>query len=431
MSRAHLALALLALASPALAIELPTNFAEEEVASGLTFPNSMRFLDDGRILVAELKSGQVRLIDGGALGASDPVLTVPDVNTSGGERGLLAIELDPQWPTRPFLYAFYTYRSGATVESRLTRFRASGDLDGSGDRSLSFDAGSPLHLLTQVPDEWNNHNGGDVRFGIDGMLYVSLGDDEGNRCDAQDVTSFLGKILRLQVDQLGLADTGVVAPTALDPGDNPVQDQGDAAKLVHTWGLRNPFRFHVDPTTGNLAVADVGKNEWEEINWVEIAGQNLGWPHREADAVYNIGTGPCPEPQDFSYQSPIDAYSHNLGGALSIVGGPVYRTGPGQKRAWPIQYDGDVFYADFYKGWLVRLDGNGQNWSTASPAPGQPSPQYWATGLQSSPVDFHVGDDGSLYYLSQGQGKILRIVYTGPVTTTDDSFGSFKARFEE
>jgi len=429
VTRALLVLVLLALGPPAAAIQLPTNFAEEEVASGMTFPNSMRFLQDGRILVAELKSANVRLIDGGVI--TDTPLTVPNVHTSGGERGLLAIERDPQWPARPFLYAFYTYKLGATEESRLTRFRAFGDLDGTGDRSLSFDVGVPLHLLTGIPDQWNNHNGGDLRFGPDGMLYVSTGDDEGNRCDAQDVTSFLGKILRLRVDQLGLDDSGVAALTDLDPGDNPVQDQGDVAKLVHTWGLRNPFRFHVDPQTGNLAVADVGKDSWEEISWVELPGQNLGWPHREADAVYNIGTAPCPEPQGFTYQSPIDAYSHGLGGALSIVGGPVYRHAAGNKRGWPVQYDGDVFYADFYKGWLVRLDGSGQAWSTASPAPGQPDPDTWATGLQSSPVDFHVGADGSLYYLSQGQGRILRIVYTGPLESTPASVGAVKARFDE
>ncbi|NNM35237.1 MAG: hypothetical protein HKO53_19335, partial [Gemmatimonadetes bacterium] len=127
--RSCLALALGILAAPSAATILPNDFSEELVASGLNSPTSMRFLPDGRILVTEQTSRNIRLLRAdGTVSTSDPVLTVPDVNTSGGEQGVLSLEVDRDWPARNFVYVYYTYRSGFTDEVRLTRYVASGDL---------------------------------------------------------------------------------------------------------------------------------------------------------------------------------------------------------------------------------------------------------------------------------------------------------------
>jgi glucose/arabinose dehydrogenase len=352
------------------------------------------------------------------------------VNTSGGERGLLSIAIDPGWPQRSLVYAYYTHDDGRTRDCRLTRYQASGDLDGSGDGLITIDSGTALHLLTDIPDIASNHNGGDLRFGPDGMLYLSIGDDEDRRCEAQNLASLLGKVLRLKVDHLEAGATGTVTRADLAPGDNPYDGQGESAALVWAYGLRNPFRMHVDPQTGGVFVADVGKDNFEEVSHVDTPGPNLGWPHREADAVYNIGTQACPEPPDFTYQSPIDAYSHAGGGPRSVISVGTYRSpSSNQLERWPAEYEGDYFYAEFYQGWVVRLKGAGQSWSVAPAVEGQPQAEYWATNLGSNPVDFQWGPDGALYYLSRGTGSLRRIHFPEGLTAEPASMGSVKSRF--
>jgi glucose/arabinose dehydrogenase len=435
MSRVF-SLSIMLLASVAGAQELPTDFVQEPVLSGLTAPTSFRFLPDDRILVCEQTSGEIRLFIDGLPATNDPLVVVPDVNTLGSERGLLSIEVDPQWPARPFVYSYYNYNGQSEQDTRLTRFTVTGDLDGSGNGELDIDAASALHIVTGIVDQASNHNGGDVRFGTDGTLYMSTGDDEGNRCLAQDVTQLVGKILRLRVDHLGASRTGSVALSELAPTDglNPFPGQGDTAALVWAYGMRNPVRFSVDSQDGSIFVCDVGKDTWEEIDHVETGGVNLGWPHREADAVYNVGVEDCfPEPDPFIYQSPIDAYAHSAwgGSSLSIMGGVVYRPTGGLPGSWPSEYTGDVFYAEFYRVWLRRLDGSGQNYTRQPPFVGDASDQLWASSVGNGGlVDFAVGSDDSLYFLSLIGGTLWRVRYTGGTPTAGSSIGKLKSSFE-
>jgi glucose/arabinose dehydrogenase len=420
-------------ATPASGIVLPDDFTEEVVLTGMNQPISFRFVSKDRILVAEQKTGRVRLFLQGAVASVDPVLTVPNLQTDHNEQGLLSIALDPQWPARNFLYAYYDYDDGSTADVRLTRYTATGDLSGDGDGIVTFEVSSALHVIVGIPDEFGNHNGGDLRFGPDGMLYLSPGDDEGGRCQAQNVDSLLGKVLRIDVRGLSAGATGVVDAADITPPDNPYVGQGERAGLVWTLGLRNPFRMHVDPLDGSVFVGDVGWTKAEEVDHVEGPGVNLGWPYREGTLSGHSNLDPCPEPAGFSSQPPIDQYLHSaFPGALSVMSGPVYRVTPQAPRRWPLEYRGDYFYAEHFYAWLVRLKGSGQSWSVASAVPGQADARFWATDLASFPVDFQVGADGSLYYLSLGTGSLRRIVYTGevpPLPTEKTSLGAWKSRW--
>ena len=426
-----LILALIATARPAGAIDLPADFQEQVVRTGFNLPISFRFLPDGRILVAQQKNTPVvRMLIDGEFATTDPVLAPAGVNAVGNERGLLSIEVDPEWPARPFIYCYYNWVSGGQTDTRVTRYTANGDLDGSGSGELSFDVNSALHILSGIPDLESNHNGGDLRFGPDGKLYVSTGDDEETRCLAQELDSLLGKILRLDVSGLALGRSGSVDRSEIAPADNPFFGQGEIESLIHAYGMRNPVRYHIDRVDGSIFVCDVGKDDWEEISHIENPGENLGWPHREGAHVSGpsvVRTACLPEPVPFVYLPPIDEYSH-LGHAngLSIMGGEVYRVANPGPGAWPIEYRGDVFYAEYYEGWIVRLSGSGQSYAPEGPFV---QGEFWATNNAGGLSDMMVGPDNALYYLSQFTGSLRRIVYTGPAGAAPSSFGSVKALF--
>src|SRR5690349_16547563 len=200
----------------------------------------------------------------------------------GNEEGLLGFALDPEFPSKPYAYVYYSAKPGdrRTVLSRLT-------LSGSGT-ALRADPSSELILLTQ-PQPYSNHKGGQVAFGPDAMLYVGLGDggSEGDPTgNGQDITrNFLGSILRIDVRNAS-AETPY-----LIPADNPFADRTDGTKR-ETWayGLRNPWRFSFDRDSGALVVADVGQGDREEIDVVQ-SGKNYGWNVMEGKACYKPSSG--------------------------------------------------------------------------------------------------------------------------------------------
>jgi glucose/arabinose dehydrogenase len=406
----------------------PTDFRDVTVVGALTLPTSIAPLPDGRVLIAEQWNARVRLVVDGQIGATDPVLTVPNVNTSGNERGLLALAVDPAWPARPYLYAYYDFSSGTTRAVYLTRYTGVGDLADASSSNLTFDAASALHLLTTIPDAASNHNGGCLRFAQDGTLFVSNGDDA-SRCAAQIVNDFRGKILHLEVDQLP-AGPGTASLADLVPPGNPFSGQGPIAELVWAIGLRNPFRFHIDPNDGALFIADVGESTQEEWDRVASGGLNLGWPFYEGDFHVTVVSG-CTEPGGFVSLPPIRSFDRTALSSASGMSAGIYKSRPGAAKRWPAEYNGDYFYAEYYQGWVVRVKGSGSAWSVAPQVPGQASATNWATGLDS-PVDFQIAPDGSWYYLSQLGGELHKIEYTGIVTgvpATSSSFGGLRARF--
>jgi len=418
------ACALLAPLSASAIVQVPTDFTNDFILGGLDEPNSFAFLPDGRLLLTEQRSGKVRMVVNGAIAATDPVLTVPDLNVVGYERGLQGVTVDPAWPARPFVYLFYS-RTGGFL--RLVRYTASGDLTDGGSGNLTL--ATPLLLIDDIPDVTPNHNAGCLRFGPDGMLYVSLGEDDNFVCDAANRTTLRGQILRLAVSGLPEGGGPQVARALLDPGDNPWSGAANAnEKLVYAYGMRNPWRFQIDRVNGLIYGCDVGEADFEEQNEIE-AGDFLGWPWREANL--SLVRGSCPEPGGVGampYVAPIAFFGRDTDFHAVISAGP-YRPAVGGTANWPPAYypdRADVFYMDYYVGDLKRLTWNGSSWAPAAPVPGQPSASNWATGLVTG-VDFLVGPDGSLWWLAQfnelfdpESGSVQRIRYTG-VTAVGDA----------
>lgn len=376
-------------------VDLPVGFTNVPLAT-LSNPVGFAFLPDGRALLIEQKQpppndteGWLYVYAAGSLGAG-PALVVPDVNTTGNERGLLGIAVDPAFPTRPYVYVYYTHVSGT---NRVRRYTVTGDVTNPWSDALAF--GSPYDVLVDLPDALEWHNGGTLRFAPDSTLFLSNGDDATSVCgDFQSPSVWHGVLLRMDVSGLPASGTGPPAKSILIPADNPYPGPDDNARLTYAVGFRNPFRFTIDPVSGHLYVGDVGESAWEELDEV-LAGTNAGWPMREGAHAF--------PPFQFCGLSvgidPIAEYAHAEAAPYSIIAGPRYRP-VGASLDYPPSYDGDVFYTDFYAGWIRRVsydDGFGV-WTPASPESGQPSPDNWAEGLTAI-ADFQVGPDGALYYV--------------------------------
>jgi glucose/arabinose dehydrogenase len=398
-------------------VRLPTDFINEVLVSNLNEPTSFAFLPDGRVLLTEQRTGKLRLVVNGHLAATDPVLVVPQLSNGGYEAGLQGVAVDPRWPSRPYVYLFHN-RTGSRL--RLVRYTATGDLTSPFGESLSFS--SPLLLIDDITDFATNHNGGCLRFAPDSALFLSLGDDQNNNCEAADSTTLMGALLRLDVMRLGDGGGGPVPRDSITPADNPLVTTDPNARLVYAYGVRNPWRFQIDPFTGTVYLADVGLDTREEINEVH-GGEFLGWPWREGNV--SVFVGGCPEPGGSGavhYVPPIVSMSRG-GGSVAIVSAGMYRPEAGAPANWPPQYDGDVFYGEHYSGTLRRIEWDGSAWKPAAPEPGQPDATNWGTGL-SFAVDYLVGPDGSLWWLRRFQneedegvtGSLQRIRFVGQTT---------------
>ncbi|MBQ16639.1 MAG: glucose dehydrogenase [Planctomycetaceae bacterium] len=250
------------------------------------------------------------------------------------EEGMLGLCFHPRHKDNGKFYVYYTLADKAHT-SILSEFRVTGD---DPDRA---DPGSE-RVLMRIPQPFANHNGGSLAFGPDGYLYVALGDG-GGRNDpkhlAQDLTSLMGGLLRIDVDH---KDRGLEYAI---PRDNPFLDRKGARPELYAYGLRNVWRMSFDRKTGLLWVADVGQDLWEEINLIRKGG-NYGWSIREAS--YNFSNSPRP-PGDSPIE-PIWEYDHQIG--KSITGGLVYRG-----KRLPGLY-GHYVYADFVTGkiWALKYD---------------------------------------------------------------------------
>jgi glucose/arabinose dehydrogenase len=354
-----IACALIVLSARAsLAATLPSGFSESVVASGISSPTAMEFAPDGRLFVCQ-QNGQLRVIKNDVL-LSTPFLTVtPDSN---GERGLLGVAFDPNFSNNQWVYIYYTV-PGSPAHNRVSRFTASGDLAVPGSETVVLE----LNNLSTA----SNHNGGAIHFGLDGKLYVAVGENA-NSANSQTLVNLLGKMLRINAD-------------ASIPADNPFYNTTTGVnRAIWALGLRNPFTFAIQPGSGRMFINDVGQDSWEEIN-DGFAGTNYGWPTCE---------GAC-SPTNPNFRNPIYQYSHAAG--CAIVGGTFYNPAANQ---FPAEYAGVYFFADLCGAWIRKLDpANGNQVTT------------FATGL-SSPVDLKVSADGSLYYLDRGLGSVSRVRFT-------------------
>lgn len=278
-------------------------------ASGFTRPVDIEHCGDSRMFVVE-QAGLIWVLD--SLGNKlDTFLYIdPRVNSAANERGLLGLAFHPNYAQNGYFFVYYTTNNaGATQVSRFS-VRP--------DNPNRADPGSELYILSQA-QPYNNHNGGCIKFGPDGYLYIGLGDGgsggdpQGN---GQKTTTFLGKLLRIDVN-----NSSQNAPYAIPP-DNPFVGQAGYYPEIWAYGLRNPWRYSFDRLTGDLWIGDVGQSAREEVDFqpAGLGGRNYGWRCYEGDLPYN--TSGC-QPQS-SYVAPVFTYANPTLGC-SMTGGYVYR----------------------------------------------------------------------------------------------------------
>jgi glucose/arabinose dehydrogenase len=392
----RIGLAALCLAALAPAQLLPTGLSDDLLASGLSNPIALAFLPDGRILICEQETHLVVVRT--PAGALATIGMVSGVQNDPGEheRGLLAIAVDPQWPTRP--YAYFWSSRGPPDTMWLTMITLTGDL--SDPLSTNLALGAEYIIFNDLAKVSATHNGGTIRFGPDGMLYLSTGEDY-QYCPAQDLGSGLGKILRIDVSTLPGPGSGPPPKSQIAAPGNPFSGPNDWASLVWSYGLRSPFRFHIDAMTSNLMVSDVGEVMREEIDFVNGPGQNFGWPWFEGN-VPNIGCGGTPP----AVVAPVIVHSPSSG-FHAVISLGFYRNQPNGAYDFGAGYEGDYFYSDYYSGVIRRLH-HGSAWAPAGAVPGQPAPANWGANYFFV-TDAVVGPDGALYYAKHIPGELRRI----------------------
>lgn len=349
---------------------LPAGFIETSISgNGLSNTTAMALHPDGRVFVCQ-QTGELRVIKNNVVLAA-PFLTLP-VNAAG-ERGLLGVAFDPDYATNRFIYVYYTATT-PTIHNRVSRFTAD-----STNEDVAI-AGSEVILLDLETLSATNHNGGAIHFGPDGRLFIATGENAVTS-NSQSLANRLGKILRINSD-------GTI------PADNPTSFPNIAGspsgvnRAIWAVGLRNPFTFNFRPGTGRMHINDVGAGTWEEIN-VGSVGANFGWPTCEG----TCGTT--------GMTNPIYQYSSAAGAPCAITGGTFYNP---PTLAFPGQYIGKYFFADFCAGWIKTID------PLNPPATGTAPDAFTNISL---PVDIQVANDGSLYYLARGASTVFRVEYVG------------------
>ena len=313
-------------------------FRVEVVVKGLEIPWSFAFLPDGRLLVTE-RPGRVRIVDI-SRGSSDVALTLDDVFTQG-EAGVLGLALDPAFTSNRLLDLYYTARTSGGAANRVVRYRESGG-------RLT----EPAVLLDGIPAN-TIHDGGRLRFGPDGLLYVTTG-DAASEDQAQDVASYAGKILRINTD-------------GTTPRANPFSSP------IYSYGHRNPQGLDWHPATGELWESEHGATGNDEINVID-AGANYGWPRIEGST-----TLPMMRP-------PIVFYNP----ALAPSGASFYR---GQR--FP-QFTNTLFVATLRGTLLLRLQVN----AATRQVIGQ---ERLLEGQFGRIRDVMTGPDGNLYFCTSNR----------------------------
>lgn len=374
---------------------------------GIAGPTDLAFTPDGRMLI----TGQAGTLHVLGEGASEAVtaLELGARTCTDNSRGLLGVEVDPNFASTKAIYLFYTFTAtGACPDSspdspvnRVSRFVL-------GDDNV-IAASSEQLVLDGIPSP-HGHNGGDLVVDPAGFIFASVGDGfcdlaDPTRCRAQNTNARslalpLGKVLRVRLDGSVPADNPFVAvsgsrrcaaPTGPQPGNGPCQE---------TWvtGLRNPFRIARRPSDGAVFINDVGQAHWEEIN-IAFPRADFGWNLREGPCVAESDTNCPPPPPGFT--DPTYSYPHT-DGCRSITGGTFAPT------AWPAPYGGSYLFADFVCGSIFRLvDTNGTF-----------SRQPLITGLgSSSAVSMITGpfEGGqAVYYTTYANGgEVHRLQHTG------------------
>jgi glucose/arabinose dehydrogenase len=346
----------------------------QTVATGLNNPVHLTTPPgDGRLFVVE-QPGRIRIIENGQL-RTTPFLDISARVSCCGEQGLFSVAFHPNYASNGYFFVNFTDDAGDT---RVERFRVS-----TADSNVADAASATLILAVDQP--FSNHNGGQLAFGPDGMLYIGMGDggsggDPQNH--GQNRATLLGDLLRIDVNS--------GSPYSI-PASNPYAGSTQFRPEIWAYGLRNPWRFSFDMADGTLYVADVGQNAWEEINAVrpDEAGINYGWRIMEGSHCYPAD--PNEACARTGLRLPVHDYSHSEG--CSVTGGYVYRG-----DAIP-SLRGHYFYSDYCDGWLrsFRL----QNGVATEH-------REWEVGDLGNVLSFGQDNDGEVYILSSN-GMVRRL----------------------
>lgn len=400
------------------ATSLPDDFTDSPVTN-VPAPTALAFTPDDRLLIAS-RPGELRVYESGAL-VPAPALDLKSEICDNKERGLLGLAVDPDFVSNKYVYLYYTYKkfgvcpqdqpaNNKNPVNRVSRFVMNGN---------TVDETSEEILLNNIPSPNGNHNGGDLHFGKDGNLYVSVGDGGCNLrkpslCQYENAAARyrnipLGKILRIEPD-------GDIPPGNPFTGPNSRRCNVDGrtardktCQEIFALGFRNPFRFAVDPDAAGtvLRIDDVGGQRWEEIDELDAAtdaGADYGWNLCEGrhDNPERRGKVNC---DGDKYTGPIHEYNHDTN-CESITGGAFVPN----DGSWPDEYDDSYLFADFVCNRIFELkpqqDGTGFD-----------SPLFTNVG-GGGPVAMEFSPSGTkdLYYTTfAGGGQVRRIAYSpGP-----------------
>ena len=396
------------IASRAAPAELP-GLEPVLIVDGLTLPVHITHAGDGsgRLFIVE-RPGVIRIYQNSL--RNTPFLDISEqVLSDGSEEGLLSVAFPPGYAQKGYFYVYYTNLLG---DNQVSRFHL-----GSG-MNTADPASEELILLIPHPTN-SNHNGGQLAFGPDGYLYIGTGDGGGGGDpdeNAQDLSSLLGKILRIDVEMepvvppespfraflpaLTRGIPGTPLPAAYHiPSTNPFYGIPGARGEIWAYGLRNPWRFSFDRLSGDLYTGDVGQNEWEEINFqpgASTGGENYGWNIMEGLDCYNAAT--CDQSGKIL---PVFVYSHAEG--CSVTGGFVYRG-----AAYP-ELDGAYFLADYCSGNIWGLTHSGAAWTSQQ-----------LPALTQRITSFGEDEAGEVYLTDYFNGAVYRLA---PAPTAPSSSG--------
>ncbi len=391
---------------------------QDALVTNVNTPTAIAFTPDGRLLITT-QVGQLRVYQNGNLLAA-PALDLSARVCSNSERGLLGVAVDPNFAGENFIYLYYTFNKFGTCPTgepanpnnpvnRVSRFVL-------GANNV-VDPASEVVLIDNILSTNGNHNGGDLQFGKDGLLYISVGDggadyagDSGSggaNDAARDRHVLLGKILRITRDGFIPMTNPFQGPDSGRCNMTGSTTPGNWCQETFAWGLRNPFRIAFDPNaaTTRFFINDVGQNTWEEIDEA-VAGADYGWNVREGPCATGSTTNCGQQPSGLT--NPVFAYQHTNNCAASGVAGNTISGGAFVPRGvWPSQYDGVYLFGEFICGKIFQLTPNAGGGFTAS---------EFVTGLGSpSVVTMIFGpfqNTQALYYTTYaGGGQVRRISF--------------------
>ena len=347
--------------------------ALQSFATGFNSPVNMANAGDSRMFVVE-KDGIIKIVSATGVVSATPFLNISSIITTDSERGLLGLAFHPNYATNGYFFINYTNLSGNTVIARYSV--------NSTNPNIANTTGT---ILMTIAQPYSNHNGGCIKFGPDGYLYIGMGDggsggDPGNR--AQNINENLGKMLRIDVNS-------TVAPYYTSPPTNPFVGVAGNDE-IWAYGMRNPWKFSFNRLNGDLWIADVGQSSIEEIDKVVSplpnTGLNFGWRCYEGNSTYNT-TG-CAASSTMTF--PFTQYSRS-GGACSITGGYFY-TG----TTYP-NFQNKYFFTDYCDDKIRTANSAGVITSTASFA-------------DNNFVTFGEDINGELYVAGITSGTVFKII---------------------